>query len=123
LSGRTKKTPFNYWQTTIDNGYEKRYIRMGNSLMLHPSILGLNPLAYKIYTYMLLECGGKAEFEFPYAKFRKIASKDGFQKAVKELVEVGFIDVVQRNANLRKPNLYRFSVRWKNYKPPTDGDI
>ena len=84
--------------------------------MLHPAVQDLNPLAYKIYTYMLLESGGRVEFEFPYSKFKKIASKGGFQKSVSELAEAGLIEVIAKNANLRKPNKYRFSIRWKDAK-------
>ena len=86
--------------------------------MLHPAMQELNPLPFKIYTFMLLESGGKLEFEFPRSKYKKIASNDGFQKALAELVRVGLIEIVSKNANLRKPNKYRFSIRWKDTVKP-----
>ena len=111
---RTKKIPFLQYFTKKKDGIESRYIRIGNSLMLSNTIMGLNHLAYRIYTYMMLESGGKIEFEFPYSKFKKFSSKGGFQKAINELVEAGLIDIVAKNANLRIPNKYRFSIRWKD---------
>lgn len=110
---RTKKTPFAPWESAKPNGIENRYIRLGNSLLCHPTVQGLNPLAFKILTYMKLESAGRVEFEFPHAKFIKIASKGGFQKAVKELVAAGLIEITEKNANLRIPNKYRFSDKWK----------
>lgn len=112
--GRPKKVPFSPWQTEKNDGIEKRYIRLGNSQMLHPATLGLKPTSYRIYTYMLLESGGAKYFEFPYSKFKKLCSKQGFQNAIQELVEKGFIDIVERNKILREPNKYAFSERWKD---------
>lgn len=111
-------TPFPPWITRYKNGVEKRYIRLGNSLMLDEAVTSLNHLAYRIYTYMLLESGGQPIFEFPYSKYKKFASKDGFQKALDELCAAGLLEVAEKNANLRKPNKYRFSIRWKDTKKP-----
>jgi len=113
---RTKKTPFAPWESTKSDGIEQRYIRYGNSQLLHEAVLNLSHSAFRVYTYMRLESGGRIEFEFPRTKFIKIVSRDGFQRAVKELVEAGFIDVTEQNANLRKANKYRFSSRWKDVK-------
>ncbi len=110
---RQKKTPFQPWLSRQPDGIEKRYIRLGNSQLLHPAMLNLGKAAFKIYVYMLLESGGKVEFELPRAKYKKIVAPATFQKAVEELSEAGFIEVVQRNANIQKPNKYRFSSGWK----------
>ena len=40
-------------------------------------------------------------------------SKPTFLKAKQELIDKGFIDVVQNNKNLRRANIYAFSDRWK----------
>lgn len=111
--GRAKKTPFPPWETMKKTGIEERYIRMGNSQMLHPHVLKLTHAAYRVYTHMKLESGGKREYEFPKAKWRAFISPAGFQSAKKELCDVGLIEVVQCNANIRKPNIYRFSCDWK----------
>lgn len=115
---RTKKIPFKPWQTCKENGIEERYIRLGNSQLLHKATKDLSDKAFKIYAYMLLEAGGKMEFEFPQQKWSKISSKDAFHRAKAELIEKGFITLKQSNANLRKPNIYAFSEGWKEYDPP-----
>ena len=115
---RTKKTPFAPWQTCKESGIEERYIRLGNSQLLHPAMLDLSDKARTIYIYMLLESGGKREFTFPRSKYSKIAGHTVFQNAKDELLQKGFIRVKQNNANLRKANIYEFSDGWKRIEPP-----
>lgn len=112
---KSKPTPFFSWETTKPNGIEKRYIRMGDTQMLHPAMLSLSHSAFRVYAYMKIESGGHKEFEYPYSKFKKIISKQGFQSALAELVEKGFIKVTQKNKNLRIPNKYAFSDDWKDF--------
>jgi len=45
---RNRKTPFAIWETTKANGIEERYIRMGNSQMLHSSMIGLTHSAVRV---------------------------------------------------------------------------
>jgi len=112
----SRKTPFSSWETTKTDGIEQRYIRMGNSQMLHPAVLNLTHSVYRIYTYMKLKSGGKRSFPFPKSKWKGFISPEGFQKAKNELCEAGLIEIEQNNANLRKANIYRFSEKWKIVK-------
>ena len=115
---RSKRTPFSPWQSCKDNGIEERYIRLGNSQLLHPAMISLSDKAQIIYIYMLLESGGKREFTFPRSKYRKLAGNTVFQNAKEELMKKGFISEKQNNANLRKANVYEFSDKWKQNIPP-----
>lgn len=115
---RQKKTPFAPWQSCKDNGIEERYIRLGNSQLLHPATLSLSDRAFRIYTHMLLESGGKREFTFPRSKSKQLMASSTFHKAKAELIEKGFIKEKRNNANLRKPNVYEFSADWQKKIPP-----
>lgn len=115
---RSKKIPFSPWQSCKDNGIEERYIRLGNSQLLHPAMLSLSDRSRTIYIYMLLESGGNMQFTFPRSKIIKLMGIDTFMKARSELIEKGFIKEKQNNFNIRKPNIYEFSDAWKEYKPP-----
>lgn len=115
---RSKKTPFPSWQTCKPDGVEQRYIRLGNSQLMHPAMLKLSDKARIVYIHMLLESGGKREFTFPRSKYMQISSISAFKNAKEELIDKGFIREKQNNANLRKPNIYEFSDEWKLYKPP-----
>ena len=110
---RKKKVPFPAWQTLKPDGVEERYIRLGNSQLLHEKVNRLTHSAFRVYVYMLLESGGKREFTFPRSKYERFISRGGAHSAICELEEAGFIEVLERNFNLRKANVYRFSERWK----------
>lgn len=115
---RTKKVEFKPWETTKADGIEKRYIRLGNTLLCSAAARGLSSSAFKVLTYMKIESAGKKYFQFPCHKYIDFMTKPTFQKALTELEKVGFIDVLSRNKNLRIPNEYAFSSRWKTYKKP-----
>lgn len=119
---RTKKTPFPAWQTKKNDGIEQRYTRLGNSQLLSEAAYALNHAAFRVYVYMLLESGGKRDFEFPYSKYKNYLSKDGFKKVTDELCKKGFIEVLQRNKNRRISNVYRFSEGWKKYSADCSAD-
>lgn len=108
-----KITPFEQWETKNANGVEKRYFRMGATLMASEQMRSLSSSAFKIYCYMRIESAGNRSFKFPHAKYRAYMSKPTFGKAKQELINKGFIDVVQNNKNRRKSNIYAFSDRWK----------
>ncbi len=110
---RTKKVPFQPWESKADNGVEKRYIRLGNSQMVSEAMRGLSPSAFKIYCYMRIESAGKQEFRFPHCKYQSYMSKPTFFRARDELVTQGFIEIFQNNRNRRQANVYRFSEKWK----------
>ena len=110
---RRKPVPFPPWTTTTENGIEKKYIRVGITLLQSESFLKLSDKAKTLYLYMLFESGGHMEFKFPWAKAKQICSKESFQRAKAELIEEGFIVEKQNNANRRKANVYAFSTGWK----------
>lgn len=111
--GTDKKDSVQPWETKNTDGIEKRYIRLGNTQMVSEVMRKLSSSAFKTYVYMKLESGGNKEFKFPHTKYSSYMSKPTFFKALKELEDKGFIDVVQHNKNLRISNVYAFSDRWK----------
>lgn len=111
--GRHKITPFEQWETTNANGVEKRYFRMGATLMASEQMRSLSPSAFKIYCYMRIESAGNRSFKFPHSKYCSYMTQPTFGKAKEELIAKGFIDEIQNNKNLRKANIYAFSDRWK----------
>ncbi len=112
-----KKTPFHAWQTAHKDLYaEKQYIRIGLSLLDHPKVRSLKNVSFKTLVYMHEYCWGKWEFTFPHAIYNGILgiSTNGFQSAKKELIEKGFIELIedyeQGGGEMHK---FCFSNRWK----------
>lgn len=111
-------TPFPPWESKKPDGIEKRYIRLGDTMMVSDAVLYLPGNAFKVYCFMRLESAGRRQFKFPRNKYIAYLSTPTFIKAVRELEERGIIDVLERNGNMRKANVYQFSDRWKDYVEP-----
>lgn len=113
-----KITAFKPWETMKDNGIEKRYIRLGDSQLVSEAMRALSNSAFRVYVNMRIESAGNQQFKFTFSKYKSYMTRPTFKKAVKDLEEKGFIDVVEHNANLRKANKYRFSEKWRSYIKP-----
>lgn len=116
---RKKPTPFKPWETMKDNGIENRYIRMGDTQMLHPAFLHLSASAKELYLYMKLESAGKLIFEMPKSKYLKFMTNPTFERAKKELISAGFLEIEADRRHQFKATQYRFSVKWKGGKEPS----
>lgn len=111
---RTKKVPFAPWESKKADGIEQRYFRMGASFMASEPVRGLSGNAYKILCYMKIASAGKRQFKFPYSKYKSYMAKSTFFRSRDELIEKGFLEIVQNNKNLRQANIYCFSEKWKD---------
>ncbi len=64
--------------------------------------------------------GKKEQFTFPWSKankeYRLYTREKTFYDDMKVLSEHGLIDLIENNKNLRQPNVYAFSSRWKDWK-------
>ena len=109
-------TPFPPWATTNPSGTEKRYVRFGNTQMLHPAMKGLSHTAFRVYMYMRLDAGAEQGFVFPRSRYKDWLSHDAFDRAVVQLVAAGLIEVYENNKHRQRPNVYRFSEAWKAAK-------
>ena len=101
-----------------DVGKETQYISLGASQMRDQQYIELSNSAKVIYTYMLLVAGGNPTFEFPQKEYKDLMNKHTFIKARDELINKGFIEIKENNANLRKANVYEFSKKWKAMQIP-----
>lgn len=106
------------WLSARADCSDGRFIQIGNSLLLSKSFQALSAGAQMLYLCMALESGGRREFQFT----RTAAKKYGIPhrsmlRHVDELAAAGFIDKTSL-WNLRQPNEYCFSFRWKEEQPP-----
>ena len=118
--GKNKKTfvPHAPWAARKPD--EGGYFRLTGSLLYSDAALSLKPAAFRVLIYMLQHSTGKPLIEFPRSRYEKFITRGGFQKTVDELVTAGFIEVVEKNAYRRKPNIYRFSAKWQDYVKPDE---
>lgn len=106
------------WLSARADCSEGRFLQIGNSLMLSKPFQALSPGAQMLYLCMALESGGRREFIFPRTAAKKYGVKPrSLLRYIDELSDAGFIDKTSLR-NLRQPNEYSFSFRWKEERPP-----
>ena len=87
----------------------------------------INSQAFKNLTnparvaYLLLkaQCNkfGQDEVKFPYSHAEPYMNRHTFQKAIKQLVENGFIEKSSYGGLYRRTNVYKFVNNWRDRKP------
>lgn len=114
---RKRKTPaLSPWLSEKADGCDRRFIQVGNSLLLSDTFQALKPGARQLYLCMAMEAGGRRDFLFPQTAARKYGfAPRSFWSYVRELEEHGFI-LCRSMRSVRKPNEYRFSFVWKGIR-------
>lgn len=107
------------WLTAKPDGREKRFIQVGNSLLLSKSFQALGPGPQHLYLCMAMESGGRQTFRFPRTTALKYGiTPSSLARYVTKLEEKGFLQVYSRK-RLRQPNDYLFTLSWRAVPPPS----
>lgn len=102
------------WLSARPDSKEKRFIQVGNSLLLSRTFQKLSSGARYTYFCMAMESGGKRDFTFPLSAAKKYGiSERSLIRYVTELTKTNFI-TMQSGKLVRQPNLYSFSFEWKS---------
>lgn len=127
MSSAKKNRDIPFWKTgrTCGIGPQGRrmpHVELYADLLQDPAFAGLTGSAYKTYIGMMKEHGQQSG-DFAFAFPRRVAEKygiseDSLRRAVKELEQKGFIKCCAHNSNLRKADLYQFSIEWKRKELP-----
>ena len=116
MSKSTRRAkPLSPWMSARPDNIDRRFIQVGNSLLLSDKFQKLKSGAQHLYMCMSMEAGGQKDFTFPQSAAKKygIAPKT-LQRNVDTLVKNNFIRKVS-GANLRVANQYTFTpAAWKN---------
>lgn len=113
MSKRRSKPTIVPWLSAKSDNHEKRFIQVGNSLVLSRQFRNLGIGTRYLYLCMAMESGGKRDFTFP----QKVAEKYGIKPSslwrhIKEL-EAGKFIMVYSGKSTRLPNNYKFCQEWK----------
>lgn len=105
------------WMSAKADNKEKRFIQVGNSLLLSKEFQKLGVGARCLYMCMAMESAGKRGFEFPLSSAKKYGfGNSTLRRYIAELEEAKFI-TVNSMKNVRRPNEYAFSLEWKGIQP------
>ena len=92
---------------------EERFTMIAGTMLEDAGFQKLRGNAVKLYIYAHFRAGNGRDFSFPQAEFIKLMTAPTFYSAMDELVQAGFVEVLERNKNIRKANKYRLSDNWQ----------
>lgn len=117
MSRRRKAPAISPWLSARADNVEKRFIQVGDTLLMDKTFQVLSPGARTLYCCMAMECGGRRDFLFPRACALKYGfAEKSFRRYVAELEARGFL-LRHSMKTLRRPNEYSFSFVWKGIRP------
>ena len=117
MSRRRKAPAISPWLSARADNVEKRFIQVGDTLLMDKTFQSLSSGAKTLYYCMAMECGGKREFLFPRVCALKYGfAEKSFRRYITELEARGFL-IRRSMKNLRRPNEYSFSFVWKGIRP------
>ena len=124
MARKHKFTPKNFEKVGASNLSCTLYA----SMLQSPAWYALSPKAKELYTYMKLQQYGQAPIEgygadcfvFNQAMYTKVYPiyKSGaqFRRDRDQLIEYGFIEMVECGRFTRTKNIYKFSAKWQEIK-------
>lgn len=113
MSRTRRGEPLKGWLSALPDCRDRRFIQIGNSLMLSKDFQKLSTGARWLYEAMSMESGGRRDFIFPLSAAKKYGiSARSLWRQVDELIGAGWI-TSQSGATVRQPNKYAFSFEWK----------
>lgn len=109
-----KKYKIPCWKHDLRNDTKSipKFASLYHDMLVNEKFINLSNHTKVIYLYMSDWSNGSQEFEFPYSVYKKITTRKTFYKALKELCENGFIEIIGSGKNTRTPNKYKFSSGW-----------
>lgn len=82
---------FAYWRCDDNSNCkktkEKSFVALPHTLIMNQNFINLKDKTKMIYIYMSDYSNGLQTFNFPASVYEKIVSRQGFQNALKELLE------------------------------------
>ena len=96
---------------------EHRFVALPHSIINHKSFTTLKPMSKVLYFYMSDYAQGEKEFTYPRRIYKNIMCNQTFIVCLEELIEHGFLCVVNQGGLCNNDSVYSFSSKWKNFNP------
>lgn len=111
---KKKRKKFRYFESSnIQNDFQEPYISITKSMLTSEQWKNLSYTAREIYLHMKLWAYGKEEFKFSYSlALNVVNSKSTVKKAIDDLVEKGFIEIIRISRTPGIGTIYKFSSKW-----------
>lgn len=101
----------------------EKYVALCFTLLSSPAWCQISNGARNLYTFMRLQYDGTKDiFNFNrglwYQTYHLYKNQAQFYKDRQQLVDFGFIEILESGKNTRTKAVYRFSDRWQKIRPP-----
>ena len=95
----------------------KPFVQIFNEVLESEAYKQLNHASFRAYVHIRAKYNGGngGNLSFTYKEASKIMHIDTYAKAINQLVEVGFLDVVRSGHLYRVCNLFALSNRWQAF--------
>lgn len=94
------------------------FVPILKEMIRSPAYKKLTNAARTSYTLLKLQCCkyGQDEVKFPYRHAGEYMDQHTFGRAIKQLIELGFIEKSFEGGLFRRTNIYKFIEEWKEIK-------
>ena len=106
------------WETPNASGH---FTRLFDDLLNSEAFKRLSAQAKLVYILMRQEYKGEGytgnKVKCPYSKIETYRiGRKSISKGIQELIEAGFIEIVEQGGLYHRPSVYKFSSRWYTEK-------
>ncbi|CAM4408041.1 hypothetical protein FHS16_001753 [Paenibacillus endophyticus] len=114
MAKKRKDFGFKQFETDVRSA-DKHHIRITRSMMSTGAWKTLTVHSKVLYIEMKNKYTGSNEndISFTYKEAAEIMNARTFTKSVDQLIEYGFIKLIEQNWTTRRPNIYGFNDQWK----------
>ena len=115
---KEERSPFQPWMTTSPSGIEKKYVRIGLTMVKTDAFKALTGGEMKTLFALYFHAAGRETLTFTRLAMNDAGiTKPAFYRALDGLIEKGFIHV-ERHTLPGQPNTYTFARDWADWKRP-----
>lgn len=113
MSRKKRKQFRDFESSAMLDDYKEPYVCITKSMLTSEKWGNLGYPAKTIYLYMKLWSYGRQEFEFSYnLALNVVGSRKTFKKAIDELVENGFLEIIRISRTPGIGTRYKFISKW-----------
>ncbi len=113
--GKRKKKDYGFKPFEKSTNADNRHIRITLDMMESKAWKKLTAHSKMVYQEMKAKYTGSNEnnISFTYKEATEIMNERTFTKCIDQLIECGFIKLIEQNWATRKSNIYGFNDQWK----------
>ena len=101
-----------------NNGIGESFVPVVKHMIVSPAFKKLTNASRVAYLLLKAQVNGKGqkEVKFPYSHATAYMDRKTFTRSVRQLRDLGFIEISDSGGLYRRTNVYRFIEKWRHIK-------